>query len=238
MIVLKAKEIPKIIKNGSFIGIDGFVGIGVPEEILLNIEESYLTTGSPNSINIIFAAGFGDGKTRGLNRIAHEGLIKKVIGGHWGLAPNLAILANQNKLEGYNLPQGVIAQMFRDMAANKPGTISKVGIGTFVDSDLEGGKINSITKEDIVSKINILGEDFLFFKAPKLDIALLRGTTADEDGNISYENEALFLEGIHIATATKNAGGKVIVQVERIVKKGSINPKEVKIPYANLWRKF
>lgn len=175
MIVLKAKEIPKIIKNGSFIGIDGFVGIGVPEEILLNIEESYLTTGSPNSINIIFAAGFGDGKTRGLNRIAHEGLIKKVIGGHWGLAPNLAILANQNKLEGYNLPQGVIAQMFRDMAANKPGTISKVGIGTFVDSDLEGGKINSITKEDIVSKINILGEDFLFFKAPKLDIALLRG---------------------------------------------------------------
>jgi len=230
MIVLKAKEIPKIIKNGSFIGIDGFVGIGVPEEILLNIEESYLTTGSPNSINIIFAASFGDGKTRGLNRIAHEGLIKKVIGGHWGLAPNLAILANQNKLEGYNLPQGVIAQMFRDMAANKPGTISKVGIGTFVDSDLEGGKINSITKEDIVSKINILGEDFLFFKAPKLDIALLRGTTADEDGNISYENEALFLEGIHIATATKNAGGKVIVQVERIVKKGSINPKEVKIP--------
>lgn len=230
MIVLKAKEIPKIIKNGSFIGIDGFVGIGVPEEILLNIEESYLTTGSPNSINIIFAAGFGDGKTRGLNRIAHEGLIKKVIGGHWGLAPNLAILANQNKLEGYNLPQGVIAQMFRDMAANKPGTISKVGIGTFVDSDLEGGKINSITKEDIVSKINILGEDFLFFKAPKLDIALLRGTNADEDGNISYENEALFLEGIHIATATKNAGGKVIVQVERIVKKGSINPKEVKIP--------
>lgn len=230
MKIIKANEVPKLIKDGSFIGIDGFVGIGVPEEILLNIEESYLKEGKPNSLNIIFAAGFGDSKTRGLNRIAHERMIKKVIGGHWGLAPNLGNLANQKKIEGYNLPQGVIAQMFRDMAAGKPGTLSKVGIGTFVDPELEGAKINSITKEDIVLKLNILGEEILFFKAPKLDIALLRGTTADEDGNISYENEALFLDGLHIATAAKNAGGKVIVQVEKLVKKESINPKLVKIP--------
>lgn len=230
MKVLKAKEIPKIIENGSYVGVDGFVGIGVPEEILLNLEESFLKEGKPNSLNIIFAAGFGDRKTRGLNRFAHEGMIKTVIGGHWGLAPNLGNLAMQNKIEGYNLPQGVIAQMFRDMAAGKIGTLSKVGIGTFVDPELEGAKINSVTKEDIVLKLKILGEEILFFKNPKLDIALLRGTTADEDGNISYENEALFLEGLHITTAAKNAGGKVIVQVEKIVKRGSINPKLVKIP--------
>lgn len=230
MKIVKAKEIPKLIKNGDFIAIDGFVGIGVPEEILLYIEESFFKEGIPSSLNLIFSAGFGDGKTRGLNRLAHEGLIKKVIGGHWGLAPNLAKLANENKLEGYNLPQGVIAQMFRDMAGNKPGTISKVGLKTFVDPDIEGGKINSVTKEDIVTKLKILNEDVLFFKAPKLNIGLLRGTTADEDGNISFENEALFLEGLHIATAVKNNNGKVIVQVEKIVKKGSIPPKMVKIP--------
>ncbi|MBQ3437584.1 MAG: acyl CoA:acetate/3-ketoacid CoA transferase [Fusobacterium sp.] len=230
MKVVNSNEIAKIIKNNSFIAIDGFVGIGVPEEILLKIEKSFLEKGSPHSLSVIFAAGFGDGKTKGLNRIAHEGLIKKAIGGHWGLAPNLGKLAIENKIEAYNLPQGVIAQMFRNMAANKPGIISRVGLGTFVDPDLEGGKLNSITKEEIVSKINILGEELLFYKSPKLDYAILRGTSSDEDGNISCENEALLLEGIHIASATKNAGGKVIVQVEKIVKKGSILPKEVRIP--------
>lgn len=230
MKILNSNEIVKLIENNSFIAIDGFVGIGVPEEILLKIEKSFLEKGYPHSLSIIFAAGFGDGKTKGLNRIAHEGLIKKVIGGHWGLAPNLGKLAIENKIEAYNLPQGVIAQMFRNMAANKPGIISKVGLGTFVDPELEGGKLNSITKEEIVSKINILGEELLFYKSPKLDYAILRGTSSDEDGNISCENEALVLEGIHIASATKNAGGKVIVQVEKIVKKGSIPPKEVKIP--------
>lgn len=165
-----------------------------------------------------------------VNRIAHEGLVKKAIGGHWGLAPNLGKLAIENKIEAYNLPQRVISQMFRNMATNKPAIISKVGIGTFVDPDLEGGKVNTITKEDIVNKINVFGEEVLFYKCPKLDYAILRGTSSDEDGNISFENEALLLEGIHIASATKNAGGKVIVQVEKVVKRGSISPKEVKIP--------
>ena len=208
---LNAIEVPDLIKNSSFLAIDGFVGIGVPEEILLNIEKSFLGKGYPHSLSFIFAAGFGDGKNRGLNRIAHEGLVKKAIGGHWGLAPNLGKLAIENKIEAYNLPQGVISQMFRNMATNKPAIISKVGIGTFVDPDLEGGKVNTITKEDIVNKINVFGEEVLFYKCPKLDYAILRGTSSDEDGNISFENEALLLEGIHIASATKNAGGKVIV---------------------------
>lgn len=227
---LNAIEVPDLIKNSSFLAIDGFVGIGVPEEILLNIEKSFLEKGYPHSLSFIFAAGFGDGKNRGLNRIAHEGLVKKAIGGHWGLAPNLGKLAIENKIEAYNLPQGVISQMFRNMAANKPAIISKVGIDTFVDPDLEGGKVNTVTKEDIVNKINVFGEEVLFYKCPKLDYAILRGTSSDEDGNISFENEALLLEGIHIASATKNAGGKVIVQVEKVVKRGSISPKEVKIP--------
>lgn len=230
MKIIKASEIPSLIRNGSFIGMDGFVGIGVPEEILINIEKSFFETGNPNSLSFIFAAGFGDSKNRGLCRIAHEGLVKKVIAGHWGLGPNLAKLANENKIEGYNLPQGVIAQMFRDMAAKKPGTLSKVGMGTFVDPDISGGKVNQATKEDIVSKVKILDEDILFFKAPKLDYAILRGSSADEDGNISLEDEALILGGFNVAAATKNAGGKVIFQVKRLVKKGSLKPKDIKIP--------
>lgn len=233
MEIVKAKDVPSIIKNNSFIVIDGFVGIGVPEEVLLNIEKSFLENGEPNSLSIMFVAGFGDGKTKGLCRFAHEGLVKKAIGGHWGLGGSqLSKLVNENKIEGYNLPQGVISQMIRDMAAKKVGTLSKVGLGTFVDPDLQGAKVNSITEENIVHKLNILGEDTLFFKFPtnKIDYALLRGSSADEDGNISFENEALLLEAFHIATATKNYGGKVIVQVEKILKAGSIQPKDVKIP--------
>lgn len=227
---IKAEQISEIIENNSFIAICGFVGIGVPEEILKGIENSFLTNGYPNNLSIIFAAGFGDSKTRGLGHFAHKGLLKRVVGGHWGLSPKLGELANNNDIEAYNLPQGVISQMFRDMAAGKPGTLSHVGLGTFIDPDLQGGKLNSVTTEDIVEKIHLGEKDLLFYHAPKVDYAILRGTSADEDGNISFEEEALTLEALSAATAAKNAGGKVIVQVKRKVKRGSIPPKEVKIP--------
>lgn len=120
--------------------------------------------------------------------------------------------------------------MFRDMAANKPGTISHVGLGTFVDPELQGGKINNITTENLVEKLHLNGRDVLFFKGQKGDIALLKGTTADCEGNISVEEEPLTLEILSMATAVKNNGGKVIVQVKNILKDGYIQPKDVKIP--------
>ncbi len=227
---IKSDQIKEIIDNNSFIAVCGFVGIGVPEEILSKIETSFLEHGYPNNLSIIFAAGFGDSKSRGLGHFAHKGLLKRVVGGHWGLAPKLGELANENAIEAYNLPQGVISQMFRDIAAGKPGTFSHVGLGTFIDPDLQGGKLNSITTEDIVEKVKVKGKDLLFYHAPKIDYAILRGTSADEDGNISFEEEALTLETLSVATAAKNSGGKVIVQVKRKVKKGSIQPKDVKIP--------
>ncbi|MEG2347862.1 MAG: acyl CoA:acetate/3-ketoacid CoA transferase [Cetobacterium sp.] len=223
-------KIASIIANRSFIATCGFVGIGVAEEIFIEIEKSFLKNGYPNNLGIIFAAGFGDGKTRGLNHLAHEGLLDTVIGGHWGLSPKLGELANDNKIKGYNLPQGVIAQMFRDMAGKKPGTISRVGIDTFVDPKIQGGKINNITTKNIVETIEIENEKYLFYKFPKIDIAILRGTSADGDGNISFEEEALTLEALSVAMATKNAGGKVIVQVKNKLKKNTINPKDVIIP--------
>lgn len=227
---LTANEVAKKIKSGATIATGGFVGIGVPEAILKAVEKNFLETGMPKNVNLVYAAGQGDGKEKGLNRFGYEGMVDTVIGGHWGLAPKLGKLAFENKVKGYNLPQGVISQLFRDIAAGKPGTVSKVGMGTFVDPDIEGGKVNSATKEDIVSKIEILGEKYLFFKGRKIDVALLRGTSADELGNITMEKEALKLEAEAIAMATRNSGGIVIVQVERKIKSGTVDPKLVQIP--------
>lgn len=228
---IKAQEVVELFKDGMTVLLDGFVGIGIPEEVYIEVEKSFLEKGTPKDLNIMFAAGFGNAKTgTGLNRFAHKGMIKQVIGGHWGLAPNLGNLVNNKEIKGYNFPQGVIAQMFRDMAANKPGTISHVGLGTFVDPDLQGGKLNEITTEDIVEKLHLNGRDVLFFKGQKGDIALLKGTTADCEGNISMEEEPLTLETLSIAMAVRNNGGKVVVQVKRKLEDGYIQPKEVKIP--------
>lgn len=228
---ISAKEVAKKIKNNSVVATGGFVGIGVAEEILTEIENYYLENKRPTNLTLIYAAGQGDGKDKGLNHLAHEGMVSKVIGGHWGLAPKLGTLALENKIQGYNLPQGVISHMFRDIASGKKGTISKIGIGTFVDSQLQGGKVNEVTTEEIVKDISIEGERYLYFKAPsKIDFAILRGTLSDEDGNISLEKEALTLESLALAMATRNSGGKIAVQVEKKVKNGSINPKLVGIP--------
>lgn len=228
---ISAKEVAKKIKNNSVVATGGFVGIGVAEEILTEIENYYLENKRPTNLTLIYAAGQGDGKNKGLNHLAHEGMVSKVIGGHWGLAPKLGTLALENKIQGYNLPQGVISHMFRDIASGKKGTISKIGIGTFVDPQLQGGKVNEVTTEEIVKDISIEGERYLYFKAPsKIDFAILRGTLSDEDGNISLEKEALTLESLALAMATRNSGGKIAVQVEKKVKNGSINPKLVGIP--------
>ncbi|WP_319204309.1 acyl CoA:acetate/3-ketoacid CoA transferase [uncultured Ilyobacter sp.] len=231
---VSANEAVDLIKDGSFVANGGFVGIGVAEEVLERLENRYKNTGSPRDLSLIYTAGQGDGKTKGLNHFGQEGMVKKVIGGHWGLAPSLGKLANEEKLQGYNLPQGVISHIFRDLAAGKPGTLTHVGLGTFVDPEISGGKINLSTTEDVVEKMKIGKKDYLFYNiekiVPKIDYAIIRGSSADENGNISMEKEALTLETLSIAMATRNTGGKVIVQVEKRVKSGSIDPKLVKIP--------
>lgn len=228
--IINVDDLPKLISDNSVIVTGGFVGIGFPEELAISIEKSYLKYRSPNNLTLIYAAGQGDGKNRGLNHFAYKGLIKKVIGGHWGLVPKIAELAINNTILAYNLPQGVISQLFREISAKRPGLITKVGLHTFVDPRYEGGKLNEITQEDIVELIYLNGEEYLFYKSFPIDIALLRGTTADIKGNISMENEALILENLAIAQAVKNSGGKVIVQIENIVEYGILKPHDVKIP--------
>ena len=228
--VVSPADAAALIQDGDTLTTSGFVGIGVPDALLAAIETRFLETGHPRDLSLVFAAGQGDGKTRGLNRLGHEGLLSSVVGGHWGLIPKVAALAIDGKIKGWNLPQGCISQLYRDAAAGKPGMLTHVGLETFVDPRNGGGAINDISTEPQVELMTIRGEENLFYPAPRLTVALLRGTTADEAGNITMEREALLIDNLAQAMAVKNAGGVVIVQVERIARAHTLPARDVQIP--------
>jgi propionate CoA-transferase len=228
--IVSSDEAVAVIRDGDTIVVQGFVGIGVPDELILALERRFLATGHPRDLTLLFAAAPGDGKELGINRLAHDGLLKRVIGSHYALVPKIAKMALQNKFEAYNLPLGAICHLFRDIGAHRPGHFSKVGLHTFVDPRLGGGKLNEITREDLVELHEIHGEQWLFFKRIPINVALFRGTTADTDGNVTMEREALPLDGLSIATAARNCGGLGIVQVERVAASDSLNPREVAVP--------
>ncbi len=177
--VTTAADAISVIRHGDTALVSGFVGIGTPDELIVALEKRFLETGHPCDLTLVFAAAPGDAGDRGLNRLAYPGLIKRAIGGHWSLVPKLAKLAVDNQIEAYNLPLGCISQMYRVIAGGKPGLRTKVGLRTFVDPRLEGGRMNARTTEPIVVLDEIDGEERLLLKALKIDAASLRGMPAD-----------------------------------------------------------
>lgn len=234
--ILNAQEAVDLIPDGAALLTEGFVGSCFPEELAVALERRFVQTGKPVGLTLLYAAGQGDGGTRGLNHFGHEGLVKRIIGGHWNLVPKLQNLASENQVEAYNLPQGVLTHMIRDSAAGKVGTFSRVGLGTFVDPRLQGGKLNARTTEELVKLMEIEGEELLFYKRQKIDVVFIRGTQADADGNISMVRESMTCSVLAAAQAAYNNGGLVIVQVEELVPAGAINPRQVDVPgiYVNV----
>jgi propionate CoA-transferase len=228
--VISADEAIALIRDNDVVTTTGFVQSCIPEALHAALEKRFVETQHPRDLTLIMTAGAGDSKGLGTGRFYHDGLLRRVIAANFGRMPKVAQAAQENKILGYNLPQGVISQLYRACAAGQPGLFSKVGLYTYVDQRFGGGRVNDVTTEDIVKYHNINGEEWLFYIATKIDVAFIRGTSADPSGNISMEKEALVLDNLAQAMAAHNNGGLVIAQVERIVEQGSIKPKDVHVP--------
>lgn len=224
------EEAVALIKDGSTVDISGFMGSACPEYVLKNMEESFLNSGHPCNLTLTHSPGVGDGKDRGMNHMAHKGMLKSVIASHYNLAPMLQSMVDAGEIEAYLLPQGTICQLYREIGAGRPGVITKTGLGTFVDPRLEGGKCNALATRDLVEVVELGGEEYLWYKSFPINVAVIRGTSIDEHGNISVEKETTIVDQQALAVAAKHCGGIVIAQVERVVASGSINPRDVIVP--------
>lgn len=251
---ITAQQAAKLIPDGATVGLAGMGLSGWPEEIACAIRDSFKETGHPCNLNLKQGSAMGDWGygnnfigwdrnkredgpdkahgNRGVTRFgeAGPGLVTKWTSAHIGSAFSLCAMALKNELESYCLPQGVIINLWREIGARRPGLLTKVGLGTFVDPRVEGGRMNACAKDELVKVVEFDGEEYLFYPAFKPDVALLRGTIADENGNISFAHESVINEGFAVANAVKNHGGIVIVQVEYLAKKETLNPKDIKIP--------
>lgn len=231
MKIISAAQAASLVPNGATVALSGSCAISITaDHVLAALEQSFLEKAEPYGLTVFHPQGMGDKDTWGMSRFAHKGMCKRVIGGHWGMSPKMGQLAMEEAVEAYNMPQGVMAQMLRSMAAHGPGVITKIGLDTFIDPRQEGGKMNASAKEDLIELIEIGGEEWLRYKPVPIDVAIIRGTSADEDGYISFEEEVHYDEAVSMASAAKNNGGIVICQVKYLVKNGCMDLSKVRVP--------
>ena len=228
--IITAEEAAELIGDGMTVAFGALGLAGWAEEVGAAVEKRFLETGHPNSLNVVQGCNTGDRQERGITRWGHEGMLKRWMGAHIGFSAGISRLIEENKVEAYCIPQGVIINLWRDIAAGRPGMLTKIGLGTFIDPRVEGGKMNSVTTEDIFRIVELDGEEYMFYKSFPVDVALIRGTTVDENGNLTLEHDGMTLEQLQVAQATKNTGGIVIAQAEYLVNAGSLHPKLVKVP--------
>lgn len=230
---VSAEEAVALVRDGDTVGLVGGGG-GLVEATCLfaALERRFLETGHPKDLWLVHALGIGDRKTKGMNCFAHEGMVRRVIGGHWVWSPRMQQLARDDKIEAYVLPGGVVGQLFREIGAGRPGLFTHVGLGTFVDPRVEGGRMNRRAREEIVTLAEIDGKEYLRYKPFPVDVAIIRGSYADAHGNISLEQEPANLETHAVAMAARNSGGKVIAQVRTAVEVGTLPARAVRVPGA------
>lgn len=231
MKVITADEAGALIADDATIFLGGLAVTSLPEEVLQGVERTFLNTGHPRNLTTWACGAVGNSGEAGMKHFAHAGMIKRVIAGHFGqTGKEMMKMVFDGEVEAYNFPQGSLSHLTRQIANRSPGLLTQVGLGTFVDPRLEGGKMNSRSTEDLVKLVEFEGQEWLYYAPPKIDVAIIRGTLADERGNITLDKEGMLLEQLSIAQAAKRWGGIVICQVEAVVKAGSLHPKAVKVP--------
>ncbi len=229
--IMPAAQAAKLIPDGGTVWlVAGGGGINEPSAVLKAIEDRYLAEGHPCRLTLCHAAGIGDKQGGGADRFAHEGMVRKVIGSHWVWSVNMQELARQEKIEAYVLPQGTMNQLVREIAGGRPGVITKVGLETFVDPRVEGGAMNGISRDALTEVVHLCGEEYLLYKSFPVQVSLIRATTTDEDGNLTFEREGIIPEVLAAAQAARNSGGIVIAQVQRAVRRGTLKPLDIRVP--------
>src|SRR6478609_2816431 len=228
---ITADQAAQLVQDGDAVLISGSGGgHSVPECLLAAVGRRFQSTGMPRGITSVSVVGVGDRAALGVTHLAHEGLLKRAITSALVDSPGLVRLAAEDKIEAYTFPQGVLSQLMRDMAAGRPGLLTKTGLNSFVDPRQQGGRQSPCTPLDFVEVVTLFGEEWLFFKPVPVNVAFLRGTTADEDGNVTMEEEAVLGEMLAMAQATRRNGGIVIVQVKRMARRETLAAKQVRIP--------
>ena len=228
---ITADQAAAVLRDGDTLLIGGSGGgHAIPDALLEAVGRRVLGTGAPRAITALHPVGLGDGRTRGAGHLAHVGLLKRVVSGTFVNSPGIARLALDEEIEAYTLPQGALSQLMREMAAGRAGLVTKAGLHTFADPRIGGGRQSRCATEDLVEVIQLRGEEYLFYKPYKVDVAFIRGSAIDEAGNLSMEHEAVTLEMLSIAQATRRQGGLVIAQAKTLVPRGTLHPKMVKVP--------
>ena len=224
-----ADEAVALIEDGHTVVSGGFVGAAHPEALTAAIERRFHDSAHPRDLTLLYCAGQGDGKGRGLNHLAHEGLVRRVAGAHWGLIPEMGRLAVEGRIEAFSIPQGVMCQLLRDTAAGRPGCITHIGLDTFIDPIHDGGRLNEATPNDFVERIELGGQTWLWYKSMPIHVGLIRATAADPLGNLVMDEEAVFGEVLPISQAAHNHGGVVLAQVKRLLD-APAPPQHVRVP--------
>jgi len=230
--VITRQQAAQLIKDGDTVAFSAFGLACLAEEVLIGVQERWEAEQAPRDLTVVHAAGLGrrGDDTKGLNHWAYKGMIKRYLGGIPMASSKIVEMINNNECEAYCYPQGVISQLFREIAAKRPGLITRVGLGTYMDPRVEGGRMNTVSPDDLIELVTIRGEEYLLYPSLPINVGVIRGTYSDESGNLTMTEESLKMEVLPIAQAAKNSGGIVIAQVKGVVKNGTLDPNLVKVP--------